>query len=56
MHNSIAEDTDDVSWLILSRIGLGRLPGNIVIQRGNALITGIVLSIVLSALFWLFNR
>ena len=61
MHNSVAEDADDVSWPILSRIDLGRLTGDIVIQHGNAtfyfpLITCIVLSIVLSALFWPFNR
>jgi hypothetical protein len=36
-----------IAWPILSRIGLGRLPGDIMFQRGGA---------VLSALFWLFNR
>ena len=48
-------------WPILSRIGLGRLPGDIVIQRDNftfyfPLATCILLSILLSAVFWLFNR
>jgi len=50
-----------VMWPILSRIGLGRLPGDIMFQRGGTtfyfpLVTCILISIVLSALFWLFNR
>lgn len=50
-----------IAWPILSRIGVGRLPGDIFIQRGGTsfyfpIITCIVLSIVLSALMWLFNR
>jgi Protein of unknown function (DUF2905) len=50
-----------VTWPILSRIGLGRLPGDIVFQRGGAtfyfpLVTCIITSTILSALFWLFNR
>jgi hypothetical protein len=50
-----------IAWPILSRIGLGRLPGDILFQRGGAtfyfpLVTCIIISIVLSALFWLFNR
>jgi hypothetical protein len=50
-----------IAWPLLSRIGLGRLPGDIVIQRGGTnfyfpLVTCIVISIVLSALMWLLNR
>jgi hypothetical protein len=50
-----------IVWPLLSRIGLGRLPGDITIQRGNTsfyfpLVTCIVVSIVLSALMWLLNR
>jgi Protein of unknown function (DUF2905) len=50
-----------IAWPILSRIGLGRLPGDILFQRGVTtfyfpLVTCIVISLVLSALFWLFNR
>ncbi len=46
---------------LLARIGLGRLPGDIMIQRGSTsfyfpLVTCIIVSIVLSALMWLFNR
>jgi hypothetical protein len=50
-----------IAWPLLSRIGLGRLPGDIMIQRGGIsfyfpLATCIVISIVLSALMWLLNR
>ncbi|MFN3592190.1 MAG: DUF2905 domain-containing protein [Thermaurantiacus sp.] len=48
-------------WPWLSRLGLGQLPGDIRIARGNStfyfpLMTGLVLSLVLSALLWLFRR
>jgi hypothetical protein len=41
--------------------GLGRLPGDIYIQRGNwafyfPLATSIIVSVLLTALFWLFGR
>jgi len=50
-----------IAWPLLSRIGLGRLPGDIMIQRGGTsfyfpLATCIVISIVLSVLMWLLNR
>lgn len=50
-----------IMWPILPRIGLGRLPGDIVFPRGGAtfyfpVVTCLIISIVLSALFWLFNR
>jgi len=50
-----------IMWPLLSRIGLGRLPGDIMFQRGGAtfyfpLVTCIIISILVSALFWLFNR
>ena len=50
-----------IAWPLLSRIGLGRLPGDIMIRRGSTsfyfpLATCIVISIVLSALMWLLNR
>jgi hypothetical protein len=49
---------DHVADLVPDR--LGRLPGDIMFQRGGAtfyfpLVTRIVISIVLSALFWLFS-
>ena len=48
-------------WPTLTRLGLGRLPGDVVIQRGNfsfyfPLVTCIIVSVLLSAVFWLFNR
>jgi uncharacterized protein HemY len=50
-----------IAWPLLSRIGLGRLPGDIVLERGGTsfyfpIVTCIIVSIVLSAIFWLFNR
>lgn len=46
---------------VAGRFGLGKLPGDIVYRRGNVsfyfpLMTSILLSIVLSLLFWLFRR
>ncbi len=48
-------------WRYITRLGLGRLPGDIVFTRGNAtfyfpIVTSIILSLVLSALLWLFGR
>lgn len=48
-------------WPFLGKLGLGRLPGDIVIERDNVHIyipitTSILISIVLSFVFWLFNR
>jgi hypothetical protein len=48
-------------WPLLTRLGLGRLPGDIVVERGNfrfyfPLVTSILISLVLTALFWLFRR
>jgi len=50
-----------VMWPLLSRIGLGRLPGDIVFQRDGVtfyfpLVTCLIISIVLSAVLWLFSR
>lgn len=50
-----------IAWPLLSRIGLGRLPGDIIVQRGHTtfifpLVTCLIISVVLSAMFWLFNR
>ena len=45
----------------VGRLGLGRLPGDLVYRRGNftfyfPIVTSILLSIVLSLLLWLFRR
>ncbi len=49
------------AWPLLTRSGLGRLPGDFAFHRGGTtfyfpLVTCIILSVVLSARFWLFNR
>jgi Protein of unknown function (DUF2905) len=48
-------------WPYLSKLGLGRLPGDIVIERENTtfyfpLATGLLLSLVLSLILWVANR
>ena len=48
-------------WPYLSQIGLGRLPGDIVIERENItfyfpLMTCLLVSVVLSLVFWVVNR
>ena len=50
-----------LAWPLLTRLGLGRLPGDILVQRGNfrfyfPLATSLVVSIALTLLFWLFRR
>ena len=50
-----------VAWPWLARLGLGRLPGDINIERDGwsfhfPIVTSIVVSIVLSILFWLFRK
>ncbi|MCG3201889.1 MAG: hypothetical protein NFCOHLIN_01761 [Gammaproteobacteria bacterium] len=48
-------------WPIIARLGLGRLPGDIVIEREGVriyipLVTGLILSAIVSAVFWFFRR
>jgi hypothetical protein len=48
-------------WPYLSRIGLGRLPGDFVIERDNMtfyfpLMTCLLVSVLLSLVFWVLNR
>lgn len=48
-------------WPWLARLGLGRLPGDIVIQREGftfyaPIATGLIISIVLSLIFWLISH
>ncbi len=50
-----------LAWPWLSKLGLGRLPGDIVIRRENfsfyfPIVSSLALSIVASLLFWLFRR
>jgi hypothetical protein len=48
-------------WPYLSKLGLGRLPGDIVIERKNGTIyvplaTCLLLSLLLSVVLWVVNR
>lgn len=50
-----------VIWSVAERFGLGRLPGDIAIERENfrfyfPVTTSILISIVMSLLVWLFRR
>jgi hypothetical protein len=50
-----------LAWPLLARLGLGRLPGDIMVERGNfrfyfPLVTSLVVSVFLTLLFWLFRR
>ena len=48
-------------WPFLSKLGLGQLPGDISITRGNfrfyfPIVTSLLISGILSLAFWLLNR
>jgi hypothetical protein len=54
-----------VLWPWLTRLGLGRLPGDMVIERDNfrvyipiatSIVVSVVLSLLLSLVLWLLNR
>ena len=50
-----------VAWPYLAKLGLGRLPGDIRIVRDGftfyfPITTGIIVSLVLSLLLWLFRK
>lgn len=48
-------------WPLFQKLGLGRLPGDIVIEKENfrfyfPLTTSIIISAILTILIWLFTR
>lgn len=50
-----------LAWPLLSKLGLGRLPGDIAIQTEGGgfyfpIVTCIIVSAVLSLVFWIFGR
>jgi hypothetical protein len=50
-----------LAWPWLVKLGLGRLPGDIVIQRENfrfyfPITTMVLVSLVVSVIFWLFRK
>ena len=50
-----------LAWPLLRRLGLGRLPGDIAIKGGHTsfyfpIVTCLIISAVLSLIFWLSGR
>ncbi|MCH7777442.1 MAG: DUF2905 domain-containing protein [Gemmatimonadetes bacterium] len=50
-----------LAWLAGERLGIGRLPGDIVIEREGMriyipLMTSLIISVVLSLILWFFGR
>jgi len=48
-------------WPVMSKLGLGRLPGDIVVRRDGLslyfpLMTCLVVSVVVSIIIWIFRR
>ena len=48
-------------WPMIDKVGLGRLPGDIMIERGNfrlyiPLATSLLVSVILSVILWIANR
>jgi Protein of unknown function (DUF2905) len=48
-------------WPLIGKLGLGRLPGDIVVERPGysfyfPIVTSLVISVVLSLVLWLVNR
>jgi Protein of unknown function (DUF2905) len=48
-------------WPWLSKLGLGRLPGDVVIERDHVrfyfpIVTSLLISLILSLLLWLWRR
>ncbi len=48
-------------WPVMSKLGLGRLPGDIMVRRDGfnlyfPLMTCLVVSVVVSILIWIFRR
>ena len=53
--------TAGLAWPWIARLGLGRLPGDINVERDGwsfhfPLVTSIVISVVLTFLLWLFRK
>ena len=48
-------------WPWLQKLGLGRFPGDIVIERENVrfyfpIVTSLIVSVILTVILWLINR
>lgn len=50
-----------LAWPWISRLGLGRLPGDIVIERDHVrfyfpIVTSLLISLILSLILWLWRK
>ena len=50
-----------VLWPVIAKLGLGRLPGDVVIERENfrlyiPIATSLLISLLLSLVLWFLNR
>lgn len=48
-------------WPVLQKFPFGRLPGDIVVERENfrfyfPLMTSVIISVILTILFWIFRK
>ncbi|MCO6441153.1 MAG: DUF2905 domain-containing protein [Nitrococcus mobilis] len=48
-------------WPLIAKLGLGRLPGDLAIKKDNftfyfPITTSIIISVLLTLLFWLFRK
>ncbi|KTD04266.1 DUF2905 domain-containing protein [Fluoribacter gormanii] len=50
-----------IFWPLIKKLGLGKLPGDIIIQKGNftfyfPVSTCILISLIIMLIFWFFNK
>ena len=50
-----------LAWPLITRLGLGRFPGDIVVERGSfrfyfPIVTSLLLSAILTLVVWLLRR
>ncbi|WP_207387259.1 DUF2905 domain-containing protein [Fluoribacter gormanii] len=50
-----------IFWPLIKKLGLGKLPGDIIIQKGNftfyfPISTCILISLIIMLIFWFFNK
>jgi Protein of unknown function (DUF2905) len=50
-----------LAWPLIGRVGLGRLPGDIVVERGDfrfyvPIVTSLLISAIVTLVAWLFRR
>jgi len=50
-----------IAWPLITRLGLGRLPGDVVVERGNfrfyfPIVTSLLISAIITLVAWLFRK